>query len=172
MDFKSIKMMVIDVDGTLTDGGIYYDDQGDEIKKFSTRDAAGCFAASRAGIHLMVLTGRNSEATKRRMREMGIHKICQNVKEKEIFLSEYMAKNGYRKENVGYIGDDLNDLAPMNLCGFKGCPADSCWEVKQTADYISTVKGGYGAVRDVLEYLLKIRNEWEMLIQEIYGAGL
>lgn len=172
MDYKSIKLMVLDVDGTMTDGGIYYDEQGNEMKKFCTRDAAGCFAAYDAGIQLMVLTGRSCAATERRMREMKIPMLYQNIKDKEKFLSEYMRKNGYSKMDVGYIGDDLNDLAAMKLCGFKGCPADSCWEVRQIADYVSSVKGGNGAVRDVLEYLLRNRNDWELLIGKVYDTGL
>lgn len=73
---------------------------------------------------------------------------------------------------VGYIGDDLNDYTPMSLCGFKGCPADSCSEIKEIADYVSSVPGGHGAVRDVIEHILKERGEWDKCICEIYNAGI
>lgn len=169
---RQIKYLLIDVDGTMTDAGIYYDEHGNELKKFCTKDAAGYFAAHRVGIKLMVLTGRECQATTRRMQEMKFDYIVQNIKDKEAYLKDFMAQNGISGQEIGYIGDDLNDLAPMKLCGFAGCPADACEEVKAQADYISGIKGGYGAVRDVISAMLKERGEWEQAVSDIYGVGV
>lgn len=169
---QQIKYLIIDVDGTMTDAGIYYDEHGNELKKFCTKDAAGFFAAQKAGIKLMVLTGRECQATTRRMQEMKFDYIVQNIKDKEAYVKDFMEQNGISREELGYIGDDLNDLPPMKLCGFVGCPADACEEVKSQADYIAEIKGGYGAVRDVVSAMLKKRGEWEQVISDIYGVGV
>ena len=115
-----LKLLVVDVDGTLTDAGIYYDENGNELKKFCTKDAAGFFAAHSVGIKIMVLTGRECAATTRRMTEMKVEYLFQNVKNKVDFLRTFMNQHNLKKENVGYIGDDLNDLPPMMLVGYIG----------------------------------------------------
>lgn len=166
------KYLVIDVDGTMTDAGIYYDENGNETKKFCTKDAAGFFVAHQVGTKIMVLTGRECKATTRRMTEMKVEYLCQNVKDKISYLKKFMEENSISKEEIGYIGDDLNDLPSMKLCGFVGCPADACIEVKNIANYISGVNGGYGAVRDVIEYLLRESGEWEEAISNVYGIGI
>lgn len=169
---QKLKLLVIDVDGTMTDAGIYYDEQGNELKKFCTRDAAGFFAARTVGIKIMVLTGRECAATTRRMKELKVDYIFQNVKNKAEFIEEFIKTNGITKEELGYIGDDLNDYPAMKLAGFVGCPSDSCSEIIAIADYVSSVKGGQGAVRDIIEYLLKQSGEWENAIAEVYGIGI
>lgn len=83
-----------------------------------------------------------------------------------------MMENQITSQELGYIGDDINDLPPMKLCGFVGCPKDACEEVKLQADYVSEIKGGYGAVRDVISVILKERGEWEKAISQIYGGGI
>lgn len=169
---ERIKYLVIDVDGTMTDAGIYYDEHGNELKKFCTKDGAGFFAAHQAGIRLMVLTGRECQATTRRMQEMKFDYIVQNIKDKSAYLEDFMKKNGIRREEIGYIGDDLNDLPPMKLCGFAGCPADACEEVQAYVDYVADIKGGNGAVRDVIRAVLMARGEWEEAVAAVYGAGV
>ncbi len=169
---KQIKYLIIDVDGTLTDAGIYYDEHGNELKKFCTKDAAGFFAAHQAGIKIMILTGRECAATTRRMKEMKVDYLVQDCKNKVKYIQGFMRENNISKEDLGYLGDDLNDLPGMSLCGFVGCPADACEEVKERADYVSGIKGGYGAVRDIISYLLKECGEWEAAISEVYGIGI
>ncbi len=169
---EQIKYLVIDVDGTMTDAGIYYDDHGNELKKFCTKDGAGFFAAHYAGIKLMVLTGRECQATTRRMQEMKFDYIVQNIRDKAAYLEDFMKQNGIRREEIGYIGDDLNDLPPMKLCGFAGCPADACEEVKAYADYVADVKGGSGAVRDVICAMMRARGDWEQAVSAVYGIGI
>ena len=164
--------MVVDVDGTLTDSGIYYDDAGNELKKFCTKDAAAFFAAKEAGIKTIVLTGRESPATTRRMKDLKVDFIFQKVKNKKEFLQEFMTSNNIKKEQIAYIGDDLNDLAPMSLVGYIGCPSDSCEEIKRIANYISKVPGGRGCVRDIIEHLFRAASIWEPLTLKVYNAGV
>lgn len=169
---RTVRYLVIDVDGTLTDAGIYYDEYGNELKKFCTKDAAGFFAAHAVGIKIIVLTGRECAATVRRMKELKVDYLNQNVKDKIKFLENFMNENGICKEELGYIGDDLNDFLPMQLAGFVGCPADSCQEVIDIADYVSKVNGGYGAVRDIVKYLLQLSDEWKIAISNVYQIGI
>ncbi len=171
-DWHKIKYLVIDVDGTMTDAGIYYDEHGNELKKFCTKDGAGFFAAKRVGIQILVLTGRECAATTRRMKEMKVDFLVQNCKDKVAYLSQFREEHQIGREEIGYLGDDLNDLPPMKLCSFVGCPEDACAEVKARADYVSTVKGGCGAVRDIIEHLLRERGEWEQAVSEIYDIGI
>lgn len=103
-DWKKIKYLVIDVDGTMTDAGIYYDEHGNELKKFCTKDAAGFFAAKEAGIQVMVLTGRECAATTRRMGEMKVDYLVQNCKDKVSYLAEFMQEHQIMKEEIGYLG--------------------------------------------------------------------
>jgi 3-deoxy-D-manno-octulosonate 8-phosphate phosphatase (KDO 8-P phosphatase) len=162
--------IVIDVDGTLTDSGVYYDAHGNELKKFSTKDGTGFFIARAAGIKLIILTGRESNATFRRMTELKADIVQQNVKDKAAWLRGYMTDNGVDKAETGYIGDDVNDLPAMRLCGFVGCPADSCKEVKAIAGYVSPFCGGHGAARDVIEYLLTKDGLWSGCVERVYGS--
>lgn len=169
---KEIKYLVIDVDGTMTDAGIYYDEHGNELKKFCTKDAAGFFAAHQAGMEILVLTGRECAATTRRMTEMKVDYLVQNCKDKVTYLKQFMEEKGITKDQLGYLGDDLNDLPGMQLCGFAGCPADACVEIKKYADYVATTKGGEGAVRDIIEYMLRVRDEWDWCVNRVYGIGV
>lgn len=167
-----IKYLVIDVDGTMTDAGIYYDEHGNELKKFCTKDAAGFFAARQVGIRIMVLTGRECEATNRRMKEMKVDYLYQNIKDKNSFLKNFMISNNLSKDDIGYIGDDLNDYQPMLLAGYVGCPADACQEIKEIATVISDYEGGKGVVRDLIEKMLRSNNLWQSSIKDIYSVGV
>lgn len=169
---QKIKYLVIDVDGTMTDAGIYYDEHGNELKKFCTKDAAGFFAAHQAGIQILVLTGRECAATTRRMTELKVDYLVQNCKDKVTYLKQFIEEKGIATEEIGYLGDDLNDLPGMQLCGFAGCPADACVEIKEYADYIAVANGGAGAVRDIIQYILMKREEWTELITQVYGIGI
>ena len=169
---RVIEYIVIDVDGTMTDSGIYYDEHGNEQKKFSTKDAAGFFAAKAVGIKTIILTGRECAATTRRMEELKADFIFQNVKDKVAFLQQFLTEHHIAKEQLAYIGDDLNDLAPMQLAGFIACPADACYEIVKIADYSSPIKGGYGVVRDVIESMLRESGEWDEAVSKVYGIGI
>lgn len=165
---RKIKYIIMDVDGTMTDAGIYYDEHGNELKKFCTKDAAGFFAAHQVGMQVIVLTGRKCGAVTKRMEEMRVEYICQNIKDKKRFLEAFIEEHKIKREELAYIGDDLNDLPAMSLVGFVGCPADSCEEILHIADYISEKKGGYGVIRDVVSYILKQNGKWCDAIKAVY----
>lgn len=167
---NDIKYLVIDVDGTMTDTGIYYDNSGNEMKRFSTRDGEAVFMARLVGIKIIVLTGRTCHATERRMKELGVDFYAQGIGDKYQYLSSYLEANNIAKSSVGYIGDDVNDIKAMSLVDYVACPSDACKEVKKIANYISNVKGGYGAVRDVIEKLLIQRDEWDNALKLRYGV--
>ena len=169
---SNLKYMVIDVDGTLTDGGIYYDNNGNEFKKFNTKDAAGIFALQKMNIKVIVITGRECNATMRRLEELKIDHVFQNIKDKKTFLANFMNDNGISKEKIGYIGDDLNDYASMQLVNFIGCPNDACSEIKKISNCISDKNGGFGAVRDIIEKSLKSEGKWDEVIKNIYNIGI
>lgn len=169
---RRIKYIILDVDGTLTDGGIYYDEHGNELKKFSTKDGAAIIIAKECGIKVLVLTGRECAATVRRMEELKVDYLFQNIKDKATFLRKYMEENGIHQEEIAYIGDDLNDLSAMQLVGVVGCPADSCREVQERANYVSHIKGGQGAVRDVIEHILRNSGEWQRAFYKVYNIGI
>lgn len=150
-----IKYIILDVDGTMTDGGIYYDENGNELKKFCTKDAAGIFAARKVGIQIVVITGRECAATTKRLNELEVDYLFQNIKNKKHFLQEFMLRYNIEKKDLGYIGDDLNDFSSMSLASYIGGPADACLEIRNIANYVSPLNGGAGAVRDVLEHYLR-----------------
>lgn len=166
------KLLVLDVDGTLTDGGLYLDSTGNETKKFSVKDGAGLVIARKAGIQVMILTGRESEPVRRRAAELSLEYCVQNCKNKVAYLSEFMAEHHLSAEHVAYVGDDWNDLAAMKLCGFVACPSDAADEVKAIANYVCPQKGGEGAVRGAIEKLLKDAGLFEYAVNEAFGAGV
>lgn len=165
-----IRLLVLDVDGTMTDGGVYYDATGNELKKFAIKDGAGLVLARTAGIRVMICTGRACEAVRRRAADLKITDVYQNVPRKAEFLRQFMAENGYSKEEAAYCGDDLNDLAAMALCGFVACPADAAPEVKARANYQCPQRGGEGAVRGAVEYILRADGRWAGAVQAAFGA--
>ena len=167
---EKIKYLIIDVDGTMTDDGIYYDSFGNELKKFSTKDAAGFFAAHYAGMFIIVLTGRECPAVTKRMKELKVDYLFQNINNKAKFLEKFIEEKRINREEIAYLGDDLNDLRAMKLAGFIGCPHDACEEVKFVSDYISNFNGGNGAVRDIIAYILKQNQLWEKAIDSVYGG--
>lgn len=151
-----IELLISDVDGTLTDGKIYTGDNGELCKAFNIKDGYGIrHILPKYGIKFVIITGRESKITERRCEELGINLLYQGVANKVECLSSLLKKLGITFNNVAYIGDDLNDLAVMSLCGIKGCPADAAKEIKAISDFISTCKGGEGAVREFIEFLIQ-----------------
>ena len=167
-----IKYLILDIDGTLTDGSVYYDDTGNELKKFCTKDGTGIILTRTAGITIIVLTGRECKATTRRMTELGVTELHQGVNDKGQWVQQWMEDNKISKDSVGYIGDDVNDIGPMKLCGFVACPADAIEEVKSIANYVATVNGGAGVVRDVIKHILNEDGRWGEVLNKAYGAGI
>lgn len=151
-----IRALVMDVDGTLTDGGIYIGKNGECFKKFYVRDGQAIkHKLPQLGIVPIVITGRESEIVQQRCRELDITLLRQNSTDKEKDLVEILQQEHILLEEVAYIGDDYNDLCCMNIVGLKGCPQDAIQEIKQVADFIAPSKGGYGAVRDFIDWIEK-----------------
>lgn len=150
---NNISLLVVDVDGTLTDGGIYYGSDGTEYKRFCVQDGAGIAEAQKAGVEFVIMTARESPIVLQRAKDLKIRHVYQNVYNKKEKLKELMMELGLSSENIAYFGDDLIDLEAMSLCSFVACPSNACKEVKAISSYISSYKGGHGAVRDILEYM-------------------
>ena len=155
-DGKSlIKIVVMDVDGTLTDGIVYIGNDGELCKGFYVRDGIGILNLMKAGMIPVVFTSRESGIVVQRCRELGIDHIYQGVQKKEEKFREIMKEMGVKPEETAYIADDINDYEAMKLAGIRGCPADAVTQIKEICDFISSYDGGKGAVRDFIGYLLK-----------------
>lgn len=153
---KKIRLLVMDVDGTMTDGKIYMGSSGEMFKAFDIKDGYGIHEILPAyGMEAAIMTGRTSEIVENRGRELEIKYILQNVKSKGKELFELADKLQCCVEEIAYIGDDIIDIDAMRLCGLKGCPSDAVDEVKKICDYVSDKKGGEGAVRDFIEWIVK-----------------
>ncbi len=152
----NIKLLALDVDGTLTDGKVYIGPGGEMLKAFNIKDGYGLrHLLPKAGISVAIITGRESEMVKIRARELGINIILQNATDKASSLKRLLKRFSLSCEEVAYMGDDLNDLKAMQLCGIKACPADAVREVLAIVDFVSTRSGGDGAVREFIDFLLK-----------------
>lgn len=158
---KDIRLLILDVDGVLTDGRIVIDERGIESKFFNTKDGHGLRLLMRAHIQVILLSGRESEATRHRASELGISKVYQNVHNKMEAYQRILGENGLVDHQVAYVGDDLVDLPILRRAGFSAVVADSVDEIKPFADYISKRSGGKGAVREIIEFILKSQGKWE-----------
>ena len=152
---EKIKLLIIDVDGTLTDGIVYIGNHGELCKGFYVRDGIGILNLIKAGITPVILTSRESEIVLQRCKELGIRQIFQNVKDKREKLLEIERELKVKSEEIAYIADDINDLDAMKLAGMKGCPAHAVPEVKKICEFISQFNGGRGAVREFIEYIFR-----------------
>lgn len=156
---NTIKMVVMDVDGTLTDGKVGFTSDGNEIKYFNIKDGYGIKEiAQKNGIICAIITGRLSKMVEMRCKELNITDLYQGIINKVECLKNIAEKLSIDLFNIAYIGDDLNDYDAMSLCGIKGCPNDAVDEIRSICDYISPKKGGDGAVRDFIEYLVTYNN--------------
>lgn len=147
----------MDVDGTLTNGQINIGQNGEVFKSFYCRDGLAIIKAAKAGIQPVILTSRISNIVKERAKELGIDIVLQGAQnEKKKILISYLKELEVEYKNIAYIGDDINDLECMKLCGIVGCPADAVDEVKAISDFISIKNGGYGAVREFIDWIMKL----------------
>lgn len=152
---KRIKLLVMDVDGTLTNGSIYMGGNGEVFKAFHVKDGyAITHFLMQNGIEPVIITGRKSEITTRRCEELNIKLVYQGVQDKKTQLLFLANKHEITLDEIAYIGDDINDLECMKIVGIAGCPYDSCDEVKNIAHYITEKRGGEGAVREFIEWIL------------------
>ncbi len=162
---KSIRMIIMDVDGVLTDGQILYTADGGEIEAFSVKDGLALRAAHRSGLLTAILTGRVSEAVARRAKELGIPEIHQGIPSKVEAYEGLLGRQGLTDDDVAYIGDDLNDVPLLARAGLSAAPADAADEVKAMVDFVTARGGGRGAVREVIELILKAQGRWERAME-------
>ena len=159
----SIQLLVLDVDGVLTDGGLWYDTQGHLSKRFDVRDGLGIRLLQQAGLHIAFLSGGQGGATEVRARQLGINHCLVGIKDKPAALTALQYQLGVSAEQTAFVGDDLNDLAVRPVVGLLFAPADACRPVRQGANAVLSRRGGHGAVRELAERILQVRGHWVQL---------
>jgi len=159
-----IKILLFDCDGVLTDGRIVLGSNGSELKFFSTKDGMGISLWRKAGFSCGCITGRASEALQKRAQELGFEELHQKVADKRAVLRDILARRGLQKEEVAFIGDDLNDLSLLNQVGIFFVPADGHSEAQWRADRVLTKNGGEGAVREAVDLLLHGKNLLDQMV--------
>lgn len=162
---QAIELILSDVDGVLTDGGVVFNNQGIETKTFHIRDGLGIKLWMRAGFHFGIITARTSHIVKVRARELGIELVRQGFEEKLPVACELIRDLNLTPEQVCFVGDDLTDIPVIRSVGLGIAVADAADEVRDAAHHTTKVRGGCGAVREVVETVLKAKNRWEDLIQ-------
>jgi 3-deoxy-D-manno-octulosonate 8-phosphate phosphatase (KDO 8-P phosphatase) len=163
---KNIRMLLLDVDGVLTDGSIIYNENGDEIKVFNARDGLGIRLLQKAGIHVGIVTGRSSQALLHRCRNLGIELVYDDVRDKSAVLDEILKQLKISAQEIAFVGDDLIDLPVMRRVGLPIAVADAHELVMESALWTTAARGGQGAVREVCEALLKAQKKWRPLLEE------
>ncbi len=161
---QHVKLIIMDVDGVLTDGGIYIGAEGELYKPFFCRDGLGITLAHRAGLRTAIITGRISKQVAYRAQELHISEVFQGHSDKRAAYKELKQKSGLADEEIAYIGDDLIDLPVMLQVGFPVAVADAVDEVKAHAAAIAGFPGGHGAVRETIEFILRCQNKWQPLL--------
>mgnify|MGYP002065336400 FL=1 len=151
---QRVRLFATDVDGVLTDAGMYYAESGDEWKKFNTRDGMGIKLLQRAGIITAIVTQERTKLVARRAEKLAIPELHQGVMDKLLLVSEMAVRHGLTLSQVAYIGDDINDLETLKAVGFSATPADGMPQIAAVVDYICQKKGGEGAVREIIEMIL------------------
>lgn len=163
---SKIKLLVMDVDGTLTDGGVYYSAEGIAMKKFSVYDGMGISLLHQSNIQTMLLSSDTSSIPVKRAEKLNIHHVFIGVKRKSVVLADFLQTVNIKLEEIAFIGDDINDIEVMKMCGFAACPKNANSQVKQCAHFISDLHGGEGAVRQLCEMILMAQNKPTTLIFE------
>lgn len=167
-ELNRIKLLLLDVDGVMTDGRIIYLNDGGEAKAFDVKDGHGLKLIQRAGIRVGIITGRQSEIVARRAAELGIEIVYQSAKDKLLPFMEILEKLGLKPDEVAYVGDDLVDLPVMRRAGFSATVADAVDEIKPYVDLVTSRPGGRGAVREVCDFLLKQSGRWSSVTSRYF----
>jgi 3-deoxy-D-manno-octulosonate 8-phosphate phosphatase (KDO 8-P phosphatase) len=163
---KKIKLLILDLDGVLTDGRIIYDNFGDEFKCFNVQDGLGFSLLHTSEIKAVIITAKKSKSVLRRAREMGVVKVYQNVWQKLKIYERILKKFKFEDSEVCFIGDDLIDIPILKRVGLAVAVANGVQEVKDCAHYVTQREGGKGAAREVIEFILKSQNLWSELIEK------
>ena len=161
---EQVELLSLDVDGVLTDGGLYVDDQGQPLKKFHVADGLGIKLAQQAGLHMVVLTGKTSGVVAARCRELGITHFIQGSRDKAADLCELAGRLGIDPGRCAHLGDDLIDLPAFRVVGYPMAVANAAAEVRARAVWTTTRRGGDAAAREAIEHLLKARGAWDGIV--------
>lgn len=168
-----IRLVITDVDGVLTDGGMYYSESGDELKKFNVRDGVGVILLQLAGLKVGAFTGESVNLVERRAKKIGLDFIFTGVKDKIARLRQYLAENGYEADQVAYIGDEVNDYCLFGNVGVFMCPADANPVIKEKADFVLESLGGQGALRETAQIILiaqgKLQQALDLYVKNLTG---
>ena len=152
--WRRVRALIMDVDGVLTDGGLYYTENGDELKRFDVRDGQGLVLLRQAGILTAIVTGKRTTLVARRADELGIAEVHQAVSDKGATVTALLARHGVPAADACYVGDDINDLPALRLVGIAVAVADAVPIVRRTAHYVTRTDGGHGAIREVCDLIL------------------
>jgi 3-deoxy-D-manno-octulosonate 8-phosphate phosphatase (KDO 8-P phosphatase) len=165
---KKIQLLILDVDGVLTDGRIILDNEGNEFKSFHVRDGHGIKMLVKAGIRVAIITGRYSKVVERRARELGITEVYQRCHIKTVALEHIVGKYGLAESEVAYVGDDIVDIPVFTRVGMAIAVNDATDEAKRFAVWITENGGGRGAVREISDFLLRAKGLWKTATQEYF----
>jgi 3-deoxy-D-manno-octulosonate 8-phosphate phosphatase (KDO 8-P phosphatase) len=157
---KGIKLLILDVDGVMTDGRIIMDSEGREIKNFNVRDGHGIKMLQRYGIKVAILTGRQSKVVEHRAKDLQIEDVYQSAFNKKEVLDKILQKHGLSAKEAAYMGDDIVDIPVLKKVGFSAAVADALDVVKKSVDYVTENPGGRGAVREICEMILQVQGKW------------
>ena len=166
-DVSEISLIVFDVDGVLTDGGLYINDQGTETKRFHVRDGTAIRLAQRVGLNIAVMTGRTSRTVTTRLNELDITLALQGVADKAEGLHILCNQADVAVEHCAVVGDDLLDLPAMTRCGYPIAVGDALKPVKDIARYITHANGGHGAAREAIQHILDCQDKWDTLVDDL-----
>jgi 3-deoxy-D-manno-octulosonate 8-phosphate phosphatase (KDO 8-P phosphatase) len=162
---RSLRLLLLDVDGVLTNGTVAIAGNGEEWKAFSIRDGAAIVWAQRAGLEVGLLSGRASAATLRRAKELNIELVLQGDVDKRAAYLKLVTAKGLKDDQIAYMGDDLLDLPVLRRVGLSAAPHDACEDVRQRVHYVTSAHAGHGAVREFIELILRGRGRWDTLIR-------
>ena len=165
---NEIKIVIIDVDGVLTDGKIILDANGNESKSFYVQDGTGITYLHRAGIKTAIISGRESKAVVHRAKELCIEDVYQGIHNKIEAYEKILKKHRIKDDETCYIGDDLIDLPILRRVGFSVAVPNAPLELKRSVSYVTSAPGGYGAIREVTEKILKSQGKWDMILSRYY----
>ena len=168
---SKIKLLILDVDGVFTNGTLFINSEGEEIKGFSTRDGLGIAMLIRAGVEVVMVTGRQSKTARIRANELGIKDIYEKAVFKGPVCRQIISDRKLTKDQVCAMGDDIIDLAMFNQVGLKAAPADAVQEIIFAADWVSSLPGGKGAIRELCEIILKSKHLWEDSVSFYINGG-
>jgi 3-deoxy-D-manno-octulosonate 8-phosphate phosphatase (KDO 8-P phosphatase) len=161
---KKIRMLILDIDGVMTDGRIIYDSRGNELKCFNVLDGMGLALLNQTGIKVALISAKGSPAVKRRAREIGAVEVKENSIDKLTAFRQILKRHDLSARDICFIGDDLLDLPLMKRAGLSVAVPGACPEVKRAARYLTKKEGGKGAVREVIEIILRAQNKWRKLV--------